>query len=140
MQQDMLADALVELALLREKQHLDHKAIQLLQRKAHALSAAAGAGMQRLQEESADLERELRGQLLEQEVQTTAARSEVEQWKRRTGLLQLRLSSAQEDVDMHTMRVRLVEAEVAREQQHGSAAEVSCVVLRRCRRMNLDAG
>ena len=128
----MLADALEELAFLREKLRLDHKAIQLLQRKAHAVSAAAGAGVLRLQEERAGLERELRGQLLEQEVQTTAARAEVDQWKRRAGLLQLQLSSAREDADMYAMRVRLLEAEVGREEQRSSAAEVGGCSLRRC--------
>jgi flagellin-like hook-associated protein FlgL len=44
-----------------------------------------------------------------------AAQVDVEMWKRRTGLLQLRLSSVQEDVDMYAMRVRLLESEIAQE-------------------------
>jgi hypothetical protein len=44
-----------------------------------------------------------------------AARTDADQWKRRTGLLQLRLSSAQEDADMYAMRCRLLQAEIGRE-------------------------
>ena len=47
--------------------------------------------------------------------QLMAAQVDVEVWKRRTGLLQLKLSSLQEDVDMYAMRTRLLEAEIREE-------------------------
>ena len=67
--QDMLADALAEVALLREKHLLDHKAIQLLQRKACMLASAADMGAEKSQDETNTLERKLQGQLVERECQ-----------------------------------------------------------------------
>lgn len=47
--------------------------------------------------------------------QLLAAQVDVEVWKRRTGLLQLRLSSVQEDVDMYAMRVQMMETLIMHE-------------------------
>ena len=69
--QDMLADALAEVALLREKHRLDHKAIHLLQRKACMLANAADLGTVKLQDENTTLERKLQGQLVERECQVS---------------------------------------------------------------------
>lgn len=72
--QDMLADAMAEVALLREKHQLDHKAIQLLQRRACMLASAADMGALKFQDENSTLERKLQGQLVEQECQVAASR------------------------------------------------------------------
>lgn len=41
--------------------------------------------------------------------------ADTDQWKRRAGVLFLKMSSVQEDADMYSMRCKLLEAEVARE-------------------------
>ena len=47
--------------------------------------------------------------------QLVSARVDTDQWKRRAGVLFLKMSSVQEDVDMYAMRCRLLEAEASRE-------------------------
>lgn len=57
-----------------------------------------------------------------------AARADVDQWKRRTGLLQLRLSSIQEDADMYRMRCQLLQSEATRESIARQEAQVKPIL------------
>lgn len=70
--QDMLVDALGQASLLREKQRLSHKAIQLLKKKASMLTSVSNLGAAKLQEERTELERQLQGDLAVKECQVLA--------------------------------------------------------------------
>ena len=48
-------------------------------------------------------------------LQLVSARADTDQWKRRAGVLFLKMSSVQEDADMFSMRCKLLEAEANRE-------------------------
>ena len=50
-------------------------------------------------------------------LQLVAARADTDQWKRRAGVLFVKMSSVQEDADMYSMRCKLLEAESVREAQ-----------------------
>ncbi len=54
-----------------------------------------------------------------------AAHVDVETWKRRTGILQLRLASLQEDVDMYVMRVQLLDSEIGKQCSEKALAQAS---------------
>ena len=56
--------------------------------------------------------------------QLVSARADTDQWKRRAGVLFLKMSSVQEDVDMYAMRCRLLEAEASRESARTQAYKV----------------
>lgn len=58
-----------------------------------------------------------------------AAHVDVETWKRRTGILQLRLASLQEDVDMYAMRVQLLDSETAKECSEKALVQASTRLL-----------
>ena len=57
-------------------------------------------------------------------LQLVAARADTDHWKRRAGVLFLKMSSVQEDADMYSMRCKLLEAEVTRESQHTRSLKV----------------
>lgn len=55
-----------------------------------------------------------------------AALAEAEQWKRRSGLLQLQLSSAQEDIDLMSSRCHLLQNESAAQSRRADTTQVVC--------------
>ena len=61
--QEMLGESLLDKKLLQEKEHLGHRAIKLLQRRARMLSSTANTGFRKLQDERTELERQLQGEL-----------------------------------------------------------------------------
>lgn len=58
-----------------------------------------------------------------------AAHVDVETWKRRTGILQLRLASLQEDVDMYKMQVQLLDSEIGKECSEKALAQASTLLI-----------
>ncbi|KAK9918373.1 hypothetical protein WJX75_003569 [Coccomyxa subellipsoidea] len=122
--EEMLGESLMDKKLLQQKEHLGHKAIKLLQRRAGMLTSTANLDLRKLHDDRTELERQLQGELATRHCQLMAAQVDVEVWKRRTGLLQLKLSSLQEDVDMYAMRTRLLEAEIREESAAKAHAQV----------------
>lgn len=57
--------------------------------------------------------------------QVMAAVAEAEQWRRRGGLLQLQLSSAQEDIDLISRRCHLLQEESAAQSRRADIAQVT---------------
>ena len=62
-EQDLLGDCLVQNKILQEKGNIGHKAIKLLQKRAHILTTTAKVGLSRLHDERTELERQLQGEL-----------------------------------------------------------------------------
>ena len=58
-------------------------------------------------------------------LQIMAAVAEAEQWRRRGGLLQLQLSSAQEDIDLISRRCHLLQEESAAQSRRADIAQVA---------------
>ena len=65
-------------------------------------------------------------------LQLVSARADTDQWKRRAGVLFLKMSSIQEDVDMYSMRCRLLEAEISRESKRTQSFKVTQQVFLHC--------
>lgn len=61
-------------------------------------------------------------------LQLVSARADTDQWKRRASILFLKVSSAQEDVDMYSMRCQLLEAQILRESSQAKACQ-ACVFM-----------
>ncbi|CAL8471185.1 g10727 [Coccomyxa elongata] len=123
--EDMLGDCLIQNNILQEKGNIGHKAIRLLQKRAHMLKSTANVGLEKLQDEKTELERQLQGELASCHCQLMAAHVDVETWKRRTGILQLRLASLQEDVDMYVMRVQLLDSEIGKQCSEKALAQAT---------------
>lgn len=104
--QDLLAEKLAEVAFLKEKHALGHRAVCLLKEKASAAAAEAEAAAAELkaaaEEEASGLERSL----AQCKCDLAAARQDTAAWQRRAGMLQLKLESAEEDGAMLRTRER----------------------------------
>lgn len=59
----MLGDCLIQNKILQAKGNIGHKAIRLLQKRAHMLTSSANVGLQKLQDERTELEIQLQGEL-----------------------------------------------------------------------------
>ncbi|CAK0784596.1 hypothetical protein CVIRNUC_007800 [Coccomyxa viridis] len=121
--QSMLEDTFEDIKFQENRQLLVSRAVGLMQAKAALLSSAAKESLHNAEREHSEQFRRLQLGIADRECQLVSARADTDQWKRRASILFLKVSSAQEDVDMYSMRCQLLEAQILRESSQAKACQ-----------------